>query len=721
MREPHLPIVQGEFTRTGPLTADGTRQAVPLADGRVLLVGTAQQPNTGAEFGILEIYDPATGQVRRLDGTPVTRTWSPHGTVRLADGRILRTGGMEMINAEGQQRPAPAEIIDPAGGSITVVGPMAHQRSFNTATLLEDGRVLLTGGDVGDSGPTASAELFDPVTGTFREIDPLNHARLYHAATLLEDGRVLITGGYAGDVTTAEVFDPASGSFEVVGDLVHGRVDHSATLLADGRVLLAGGSAIDEDGLISDRALASAELFDPRTGQFAETGPLATERSQHTAVLLEDGRVLVAGGYNADGSPATTELFDPGTGTFVRGADALDRIGEATAARLPDGQVLVLGEGGPPELFDPSSVGPVAPKPTPRPDLAGRVTPIDGPAVERYAHTATHLADGRVLVVGGRSDRFEHFDSAELYDPATGRWSPTGPLQEARAWHVAALLHDGRVLVAGGSELLPDPDGSESFQPINSAEVYDPATGAFTRVGPMSVARATGFLGGGDLLPLTATVVGDGRVLIAMPGQERTIDLFDPQTNTFASLRSGCQGHPILLPDGRVLLGCDRGRVFDPLQGQVIALPDAEAVRRLGTTLADGRIVLSGGAGNLPLLFDPDEGPDGLPWVDVEALVRERFGGAFNVMSTTELPDRRILVLARGFDEEQQIPNGLATVFDPSLATFTEVAGPASRYAATATLLQDGRILIVGKPDRSPDRTDPEPPAAELLDLGLPR
>jgi hypothetical protein len=286
---------------------------------------------------------------------------------------------------------------------------------------------------------------------------------------------------------------------------------------------------------------------------------------------------------------------------------------------------------------------------------------------------------------------------------------------------VAALLHDGRVLVAGGSELLPNPDGSESFQPIDSAEVYDPATAAFTRVGPMSVARATGFLGGGDLLPLTATVLGDGRVLMAMPGEESTIDLFDPRTNTFASLPSGCQGHPILLPDGRVLLGCDRGRVFDPVQGQLTALPDGDAVRRLGTTLADGRIVLSGGAGNMPLLFDPDEGPDGLPWVDVEALVRERYGGAFNVMSTTELPDRRILVLARGFDEEQQVPSGLATVFDPSLATFIEVASPASRYAATATLLQDGRILIVGKPDRSPDRTDPEPAGAELLDLGLPR
>ena len=338
IREPHLPTVQGEFTRAGPLTAEGTRQAVPLTDGRVLLIGVSTVPNTGAEFGIVEIYDPASGQIERLEAEPTIRRWGGEGVVRLADGRVLLTGGTAYEPEGGGDHPAPTEIVDPVTGSITTVGQMVHARNQHTATLLQDGRVLIAGGDTGGNvfEQNPPAEIFDPETGSFRAIDPLQHARLDHRATSLSDGRVLLTGGAgAGPVVQAEVFDPASETFSVVADLHQGRAHHSSTLLGDGRVLLVGGNATDARGFIADGALISAELFDPATNTFSEAGALTTERSQHAAVLLDDGRVLIVGGYNRDGSPSTTELFDPATGRFVRGSDTLDRFGQSAAALLP--------------------------------------------------------------------------------------------------------------------------------------------------------------------------------------------------------------------------------------------------------------------------------------------------------------------------------------------------------------------------------------------------
>lgn len=721
-REPPLPILQGRFTYAAPLTADGRREALVLSDGRVLLVGSRTSPNSGDEVGIAEVFDPESGSVTRLGGAPTPRNWTLSAVVQLRDGRVLVVGG-EQFDTQGQ-RPAPAEIIDPATEEVTPVGPMIHQRYGHTATVLNDGRVLVAGGDasIGVSpDPNPPAELFDPATRSFRAIGPLQHARMYHAGTLLEDGRVLLTGGYGpGNVTQAEVFDPATETFSVVGQTRQGRVHHSSTLLADGRVLLVGGSAVDELGVMSDDAAATAELFDPATVTFSEAGALRSERSQHEAVLLEDGRVLIVGGYNQDGSPSSTELFDPGTNQFARGADAIDRFGEASGALLPDGQVYVLGEGGPPELFDPSTTSRVVPTPAPRADLAGAITAIDGPAVGRFGHTATLLPDGRVLVAGGTLDDETAFDTAELFDPATGRWTPTGSLNEARARHVAVLLGDGRVLLAGGRRFEPPEQGGE-FLATDTAEVYDQATGVFTPVAPMTAARGGGSMGGGVLIRLSAVPLADGRVLIgAGDSDPPSFDLFEPRLNTFSGVPSGCGGWPLLLPDGRVLFGCARGNLFDPANGRVVAA-DPGALGQFGTTLADGRILLSDGIGSLPLIFDPDEPVDGMPWADIQMLLRERLGGDLNIQATTALPDGRMLVFARGFDEEQQRTRGFAAVFDPRLATFTEVASPASRYAPTATLLNDGRVLFVGRPDRSPDRTDPEPPVAELLDLGLSR
>ena len=313
-----------------------------------------------------------------------------------------------------------------ATGSITTVGQMVHPRYGHTATLLPDGRVLIAGGDIGGGTISrTSCQIFDPETGSFRAIGPLDHHRLYHRATLLVDGGVL-SHGWA-----RRWLHHPSRSVDPGDRDLHRRRRHEAGESRSFDDPARQRSGADRRwewdgcaGLHLRYGARLAELFDPATDAFPDAGALTTDRSQHAATLLADGRVLIAGGHNQDGPPSTTELFDPDTGPFVRGADSLDPLGNVTAALLRDGTVFVLGESGPPELFDPRPV--VSPGQRLAPanaGLAGSVTTIDGPAVQRYAHTATLLSDGRVLVIGGHVDDGTRLDwrSCTTRKPVGGR------------------------------------------------------------------------------------------------------------------------------------------------------------------------------------------------------------------------------------------------------------------------------------------------------------
>jgi hypothetical protein len=328
-------------------------------------------------------------------------------------------------------------------------GNLVHERAFHTTTLLADGKVLVAGGLNTNNCPDASdfAELYDPASRSFAPTSSMTDSRYSQTATLLQNGKVLITGGNSfnfecSDLDTspqlasAELYDPSSGSFTPTGSMTEARSGHTATLLLSGKVLIVGGNVVGGGS-------ATAEVYDPATGTFTPTANMTKAQTGQTATLLLDGRVLIAGGITSDQSDplATTELYDPITGSFTVAATMTSPRAGHTATLLPDGKVLVTGGftdsslvgSDTAEIYDPAKASFLA---TNKPMVVGRTD-----------HTATLLPDSTVLLIGGQS-----LDSlvAETYSPADGSFSAVGVDASDRNGHTATLLKDGSVLIVGG-------------------------------------------------------------------------------------------------------------------------------------------------------------------------------------------------------------------------------------------------------------------------------
>ena len=325
-----------------------------------------------------------------------------HTATLLNDGNILIAGGLN-----GSSRLASAELFDAVTRTFSDVGSMSIDREYHTATLLLDGRVLIVGGRVQTGAIVGTAELYDPVTDMFTQVEGMRNQRFLHTATLLPSGEVLITGGIVpqpGGISVSspatEVYNPATGTFSGSGVMLSGRSNHTATLLPNGKVLVLGGRG---NGYQKD-----AELYDPVTRTFTATGSMAVARENHTATLLPDGNVLVAGGEGVGAILlSSAELYDTSSGTFASAGQLSAPRYDAPAVLLGNGKVLIAGgiNLASTDVYDPAS---------------GTFSPGASMTVPRQDATASLFADGMVLLAGGFGRA-----SAELYlGEETGNYLP---------------------------------------------------------------------------------------------------------------------------------------------------------------------------------------------------------------------------------------------------------------------------------------------------------
>ncbi|HET9530102.1 MAG TPA: kelch repeat-containing protein [Blastocatellia bacterium] len=266
--------------------------ATLLKDGKVLVVGGVDGRNFDITLNTAELYDPLTGTWSVTGSLNAPR--SSHKATLLKNGKVLVAAGIEIIGFDEYIFLDTAELYDPETGTWSFTGSLNFFIEYSSATLLQNGKVLLLGG--------GSAELYDPDTETWSIVGiPVGSIGFLHTATLLPDGRVLIVGGtyVDGPIKAAQLYDPDTGAWSSTGKLKRARFGHTATLLPDGKVLVAGGDGLSvSGGMRSQVTLDSSELYDPDTGKWRFTDNLNTPRSHHRATLLSDGKVLLVGGFD---------------------------------------------------------------------------------------------------------------------------------------------------------------------------------------------------------------------------------------------------------------------------------------------------------------------------------------------------------------------------------------------------------------------------------------
>ncbi|MFC1727828.1 kelch repeat-containing protein, partial [Patescibacteria group bacterium] len=736
--------------------------ATLLNNGKVLAVGGYN--NVGLYFSSAQLYDPSTNtwsNTTNLLGGDIDGKRDSHTATLLNNGQVLVVGGRS-------DNLSSAQLYDSDTGTWTrtsnlLGGTDYGGRQNHTATLLNDGKVLVAGGD-GSSDTFSSAQLYDPSTGTWANTGNLiggatNGARNLHTATLLDDGKVLVSGGLSGAsaLSSAQIYDPATGTWEEVGNLIgdtdYGRRhQHRATLLNNGKVLVSGGKPTT-----ASLPISSAQIYDPATKTWTQTSNLIGDtdygnRNIHTATLLNNGKVLVSGGAASGAiTISSAQLYDPSTGTW---SETDDLIGGGTngkrynhtATLLNNGKVLVSGGLGggsnylsSSQIFSPSrqndlKVSPNAPPNAEQrnPDVAVDSTgntfvvwednrnSLDQNVWAETGNLSTGrgtgeqsvlLSNGMVLTAGGR-DGSNYLSSAEIYDPTVGDWTVTGNFIGGTSYGIRnrfalTLLDNGQALAIGGWNT---PGGVE----ISSSQLYNPSTGTWAETGNL--------LGGeiyGDRTDHAATLLNNGQVLVAGGISDYYISssqLYDPGTGTWretGNLINDRRDHTLtLLHNGKVLLVGDSTdelsacELYDPVTGTweetgtLLGGTSYGGRKSHGATiLKDGRALVVGGTNaagtdlSSAQLYDPSTGT----WEEAGNLVGGTVYGARDSIEKSLVTLNNGKVLLAGGETGAAVELSSAQIYDPATGTWEEagdMVGQRSRYSST--LLNNGQVLVFG-------------------------
>lgn len=328
---------------------------------------------------------------------------------------------------------------DAIQNQLVQTGSMHTARAVHTATRLKNGKVLICGGFAGNNNYIASVEIYDPASNTFRQAGNMAVPRLSHSATLLPDGKVLIAGGYDGTyLSSTEIFDPETERFSPGPEMTAPRMGHTATLLNNGKILFAAGVGRGWT------FLQSAEVYDIEAKSFSSTGSLHATRESHTATLLKNGTVLIAGGHSGRRADikiyASAEIYDPATGQFTETGKMNIRRHKHDAVLLSDGSVLITGGaderdyGGiytSAEIYHPDS---------------GIFKTTADMNLPRFKHNGSSvlLAGGKVLIAGGT-------DRAEIFDALNNKFEMVeGSMKSRRFFSSVTLLQNNHVLITGG-------------------------------------------------------------------------------------------------------------------------------------------------------------------------------------------------------------------------------------------------------------------------------
>ncbi len=292
-----------------------------------------------------EIFDPVAAAFTSTGSLNYARygTWLSAGLI--AGGMVLVADARvdDASTPEYDELPVPSELYDPRSGTWSVTGSM---RTYANGPLvvLPDGDAFVSGGiDWLTERPVRWASRYRAESGKWLDAAPLSGPRVGHLAIAVAGG-VLVVGGSpdypsTDSLATAELYDPDADAWRPVASMAQGRWSARGVALQDGRILVVGGSVGNH---IDSGALASAEIFDPRTQSWSITGAMAEARAAFSLTLLSDGRALAAGGYNG-GNLASAEIYDPAGGTWSPAPAMTEARRLHTAVALPSGDVLVVG------------------------------------------------------------------------------------------------------------------------------------------------------------------------------------------------------------------------------------------------------------------------------------------------------------------------------------------------------------------------------------------